>query len=103
MPERRITLSGRAALFPQNIGVGERTLEIWVVDGATGQRKGERPAPRSTSPGRRVGPVRGLRSRQALRVRPASTREQITHHLYYEPFTRSDHLVRLLTSSPAAG
>ena len=42
-PEHRITLSGRAALFPQNVGVGERTLEVWAVHGVDGAAEG--PAP----------------------------------------------------------
>ena len=28
---------------------------------------------------------------------------QITHHIYFEPFKRSSHLVRLLTSEPGGG
>jgi len=45
-PERWITLSGRAQLFPQNTGVGDRTLEVWEVSGRTGQRKCNRPLAR---------------------------------------------------------
>ena len=39
LPQRHITLSGRAQLFPENTGVGDRTLQIWEVKGSTGQRK----------------------------------------------------------------
>jgi Lipase C-terminal domain len=48
------------------------------------------------------GPVRGLRSGKRYEfalLLPGST----VHHLYYEPFKRSDHLVRLLTSQPGGG
>ena len=99
----RITLSGRAALFPQNVGVGERTLEIWAVHGATGQRKGRHPvATLDIADDGSWGPVRGLSSGKHYEfalVDPG----QITHHIYFEPFKRSSHLVRLLTSEPGGG
>ena len=101
--QHRITLSGRAALFPQNVGVGERSLEIWAVHGASGQRKGKRPvATLDIADDGSWGPVRGLRSGRHYEfalVDPG----QITHHIYFEPFKRSSHLVRLLTSEPGGG
>jgi pimeloyl-ACP methyl ester carboxylesterase len=103
VPESRITLSGRAVLFPQNSGVGDRTLQIWEVDGDTGQRKRSRPlATLDIADDGSWGPVRGLKRGRhyefALLLEGGNT-----HHLYFEPFQRSDHLVRLLTSEPGAG
>jgi pimeloyl-ACP methyl ester carboxylesterase len=99
--ERRITLSGRAQLFPQNVGVGERTLELWRVSARTGQRRW-RVARLDIAEDGSWGPVRGLRAGAsyefALLAEGANT-----HHIYPEPFERSDHLVRLLTSEPDAG
>jgi hypothetical protein len=101
--ERCITLEGRAQLFPQNTGVGDRTLQIWEVKGSTGQRKHKHPvATLDIADDGSWGPVHGLRSGvhyEFALLQPG----QITHHLYFEPFVRSDHLVRLLTSEPNGG
>ena len=100
-PQRYITLEGRAQLFPQNTGVGDRTLQIWEVKGSTGQRK-RRVATVDVAADGAWGPVRGLKSGRhyefALLLAGSST-----HHIYFEPFARSDHLVRLLTSEPNGG
>ena len=102
-PERWITLSGRAQLFPQNTGVGDRTLEVWKVSGRTGQRRGNRPLARvDIADDGSWGPVRGIRA--GAHYEFALLKEgQNTHHLYFEPFVRSSHLVRLLTSEPNGG
>ena len=99
--QRHITLSGRAQLFPENVGVGDRTLQIWQVKGSTGQRK-RRVATRDIAADGAWGPVRGLKAGRHYEfalLQPGAS----THHIYFEPFTRSDHLVRLLTSQPNAG
>jgi pimeloyl-ACP methyl ester carboxylesterase len=102
--ERRITLSGRAQLFPENVGVGERTLEIWRVDGDTGQRKGDDPvATLDIADDGSWGPVHGLRSGRHYEFALLDPTSSLVHHLYFEPFKRSDHLVRLLTSTPTGG
>jgi pimeloyl-ACP methyl ester carboxylesterase len=104
VPERWITLSGRAALFPENVGVGERTLEIWRVDGRTGQRKGHEPvATLDIAEDGSWGPVRGLRRGKHYEFALIDPSSPLVHHLYFEPFKRSDHLVRLLTSTPTGG
>jgi pimeloyl-ACP methyl ester carboxylesterase len=101
VPQRHITLEGRAQLFPENTGVGDRTLQIWEVKASTGQRK-RRVATLDVAADGSWGPVRGLKSGRRYEfalLLPGST----THHIYFEPFVRSDHLVRLLTSQPGAG
>lgn len=99
--EKWITLSGRAQLFPENVGVGDRTLEIWELKRRSGKRK-KRVATIDVADDGSWGPVRGLRSGRRYEfalLLPGST----VHHLYFEPFVRSDHLVRLLTSQPGGG
>jgi pimeloyl-ACP methyl ester carboxylesterase len=100
-PQRHITLSGRAQLFPENTGVGDRTLQIWEVKSSTGQRK-RKVATVDIAADGAWGPVRGLkfgrRYEFALLLAGSST-----HHIYSEPLVRSDHLVRLLTSQPNGG
>lgn len=93
-----ITIAGRLLNFPVNRALpGPVTLEVWEVDGATGQRVGDKPVA-STSVGESAnwGPfeVQAGRHYEFAVLRPGSP----THHHYYEPFVRSDHLVRLLES-----
>ena len=52
-------------------------------------------------PRRSWGPVRRLKS--GRRYEFALSRTTGVHHIYSEPFLRSDYLVRLLTSEPGAG
>jgi pimeloyl-ACP methyl ester carboxylesterase len=95
---RSIEVSGRAVIFPQNTGVQDRTLEVWEVRGSTGQRKRKRPlAVQALAGDGSWGPFKLKRGRHYEFVLVPNA-EGRTHHLYYEPFVRSDHLVRLLTS-----
>jgi pimeloyl-ACP methyl ester carboxylesterase len=93
-----ITVAGRALLFPQNRALPAGvTLEVWQVDAATGQRTGATPVARvALGESGDFGPVRvepGTRYKFVL-LRPGIA----TLHYYYEPFVRSDHLLRLLYS-----
>lgn len=101
--QRRITLSGRAQLFPQNTVAEGVKLRIWEVAAGSGRHTTKRPI---AKPALREdgswGPVRGLRSGRHYEFTLTRGDGQ-THHFYYEPFPRSDHLVRLLTSLPNAG
>jgi pimeloyl-ACP methyl ester carboxylesterase len=103
VPEHgRITISGRAAIFPQNIGVpAGTTLAIWRVDGRTGRRIGGHPVatPALASDGS-WGPVPIIAGKH---YEFALKQDGQTHHFYYEPFLRSDDLVRLLTQVPGTG
>ena len=94
IPELFQRISGRATNFPANTGLDGATLEVWLVDGDTGERVGA--APRDTfaiGPDGNWGPFKawfGLHYELAL-VREG----EVTINYYYEPFLRSDHLVRL--------
>jgi pimeloyl-ACP methyl ester carboxylesterase len=98
-----IVLSGRAVFFPQNVGAEGATLEIWRVKAATGERLGQRP--RATFAIDAEGAWGPFHALSGHHYEFALTREDtvVTHHLYYEPFLRSDHLIRLLTSPPNGG
>jgi pimeloyl-ACP methyl ester carboxylesterase len=90
----RITIAGRAVLFPQNRGVSATGLEVWRIDHATGHRIGSEPVAR-TVVGANGGwgpvPIQAGRYYEFALVRPGVA----TLHYYYEPFLRSDHLIRL--------
>src|SRR3954447_24895447 len=91
-----IELAGRVLNFPQNNGLSGATIQLWPVD-ANGKRIGSAPAhsktvddsgdfgPFSAEPGRRY---------EFTIVRAGIP----DHHLYYEPFVRSDYAIRLLES-----
>jgi pimeloyl-ACP methyl ester carboxylesterase len=97
----RISIAGKFLLFPQNRGVDGSTLRIWEVNAATGQRTSSSPvATVAIGANGRWGPL------------PAETGKHYEfetirvgfppHHHYYEPFVRSDHLIRLLESDALA-
>jgi pimeloyl-ACP methyl ester carboxylesterase len=98
----RIELAGRAVYFPQNEGVQDRTLEIWRVDGDTGERIRSKPeAVYSISGDGAWGP---FKARRGAHYEMALVREgTFTHHFYFEPFIRSDYLIRLQTEEPGVG
>ena len=93
----KITLAGKALLFPNNTGLSGATVEVWPIDDATGQRSRTMPiATYQIDSSGDFGPLAveaGRRYEFAL-IRPGVQ----VHHFYYEPFLRSDHLIRLLES-----
>ncbi|HSJ18377.1 MAG TPA: alpha/beta fold hydrolase, partial [Solirubrobacterales bacterium] len=101
--KKKVTVAGRAVIFPQNTGVPAGTeLEVWKLNGASGERKGNRPVEEpDLSASGAWGPLklkRGKRYEFALYRADGSV-----HHLYPEPFLRNDRLVRLLSSIPGEG
>jgi pimeloyl-ACP methyl ester carboxylesterase len=99
LPERpdRVRLSGRVQNFPANTPFPGVTLEIWSVDPATGARRG-RPRPVEIDEQGFWGPVRVNGDRH---YEFAVTRaDGLVQHFYYEPFPRSDHMVRLNMAPP---
>jgi len=102
-PPGLVRLAGRAVFFPQNIGVGDATIEIWEVDGDTGFRKHKKPEATYTVSGSGYydgawGPFKanGRKYYEIVIVREGFR----PHHFYFEPFMRSDYLIRLNTSPP---
>lgn len=98
----RIELAGRALLFPLNIGAPGASVEIWKVNRDTGARIGDNPAAvYAVDADGNWGPFRAKMG-QAYEFN--IVREgQSDHPYYYEPFIRSDYLIRLLTSGPEGG
>jgi len=102
-PPGQVRLAGRAVFFPQNIGVGDATVEIWEVDGVTGFRINEEPEAIYTLSGSGYydgawGPfeANGLKYYEMVILREGFR----PHHFYFEPFMGSDYLIRLNTSPP---
>lgn len=101
-------ISGRAVLFPQNVGVGESALVVlWLLDPATGQRAKNffgfafpvgfsavdatgGFGPLQVEPGRQY---------ELTLARPGA----VPHRFFFEPFLRRDNLVRLNTGVPGQG
>ena len=98
----RTTISGRAVLFPSNVGVKDVTLEIYLVDPRTGQRITKRPLVKQALSGDgSFGPypAAGGASYEMALTRATGP----THHFYTQPIRRTDRLIRLLTSEPGTG
>lgn len=98
----RVDVSGRAVLFPSNVGVDGATLEVHRVSALTGRRTGHRPvATYSLSGDGAFGPFKAdpKASYEFALLWPDGP----THHFYRQPFRRSNSLVRLLTSVPGTG
>lgn len=107
-PPGRVTIAGRAVIFPENLGFDGAVVELWRVDPATGHRIGSRP--RTTfdiDASGDFGPVRvnGARHYELAVRRPptAAVPFETVHHFYFEPFSRSDHFVRLNSSRAGLG
>lgn len=99
----RIELAGRAVLFPSNAGAEGAILRVYQVDPRTGARVGRGPvATQTLGADGAFGPIRakGWASYEFELRRADSTN---AHHLYFQPFRRTDRLVRLLTSLPNTG
>ena len=97
VPQRgAIQLAGRVLNFPQNNGLSGATVQLWPVD-ANGKRIGASPL-HSVTVGD-SGDFGPLSAQSGQRYEFALVRSGFpTHHLYYEPFPRSDYAIRLLES-----
>jgi pimeloyl-ACP methyl ester carboxylesterase len=98
---RFVSVAGRAVLFPQNAGATNATLKVWKVKPSTGRHLGKVAATKQLTGDGAWGPFR--LERGAHYEFAISRPESGVHHLYYEPFRRDDHLVRLLTAEPDTG
>ncbi len=98
---RCLRVAGRTCLFPQNIGADGAVLEIYEVSGASGQRLHRRPEAVFT-----IGADGNWGPFKAQAGKPYEfviVREGQNHHIYKEPFIRSDYFVRLQTSPVGGG
>jgi pimeloyl-ACP methyl ester carboxylesterase len=94
IPEIRPRVSGRVTNFPQNTGLDGATLAVWVVDGDTGERVFDHPQETfAIGLDGTFGPFKGwFGVHYELEVtRPG----EVAVNYFYEPFLRSDGLVRL--------
>jgi hypothetical protein len=91
-----IQLAGRVLNFPQNNGLSGATVQLWPVDG-NGKRIGSTPL-HSVTVGD-SGDFGPFSAKSGQRYEFALVRSGLPeHHLYYEPFPRSDYAIRLLES-----
>lgn len=99
VPERpgKVTVAGRAAIFPANIGNEGARVEIYRIDAATGARKSDDPRHAVTvGADGSFGPFKvNGKKRYEFAVSMPGER---TGHYYLEPFERDDRFVRLLTA-----
>lgn len=98
-PPGRVKISGRVLNYPANTGLAGATLQVWKVNRFTGKRVHFRPqAEFNVGEDGNFGPVRvsSTQRYELTVIRPQGG----TQHFYYEPFLRSDHLIRLNLSPP---
>jgi pimeloyl-ACP methyl ester carboxylesterase len=102
-PRGQIRLSGRALIYRENTPVTGTNVEIYKVDGDTGfriQEKAEAIYPIGENGN--FGPFKAKKGEYYEFVIVHQGENQ-NHHFYYEPFIRSDHLIRLITSPEPDG
>ena len=95
-----VQLSGRAVLFPSNVGAGGMGLTVYAID-ATGRRTGQPVATFVLGADGSFGPFTADPSaRYEFALDQGSGQ---TQHHYHQPFQRTDRLIRLLTNRPGEG
>jgi hypothetical protein len=101
-PPGLVQVSGRATIFPVNVGAAGSTLQVFRVDSRTGTRIDDEPL--ATYPIDAIGDWGPLKVNGQKHYEFALTRtDGSVHHFYYEPFHRSNHFLRLQTSVPNTG
>jgi pimeloyl-ACP methyl ester carboxylesterase len=101
-PPGQVEIAGRALNYPDNTGIEGATLQLWEVNSATGVRKFSAPdaevvldATGNFGPW----PVNGQQSYEINVIRQFGIGGD-QRHFYYEPFVRSDYLLRLNNAPP---
>jgi pimeloyl-ACP methyl ester carboxylesterase len=95
-----VELSGRAVNFPANTGRAGATLDVWEIDPDTGARLADEPhASFELGADGAFGPFTADHGAHYEWVLSAPDTD-VQHHLYLQPYLRSSHLVRLLSSPP---
>jgi hypothetical protein len=98
-PPGKVTVAGRALIFPNNTGREGARVEVYRIDPATGARISNTPRHAVTvGADGSFGPLQ-INGRQHYEFAVVEAGQR-TAHYYPEPFERSDHFVRLL-SAPA--
>jgi pimeloyl-ACP methyl ester carboxylesterase len=94
-PPGQVSISGQVNFFPSNEGIAGALLEIWEVDAATGLRTEDEPvATRLIGASGDWGPIDEVKGGRHYEF--AVLREgEVDLDFFYEPFLRSDHLIRL--------
>lgn len=96
-----IQLSGKVVLFPSNAGATGMSVTVYEVSTTTGQRTSGAVASSSISGDGSFGP---FNANPAARYEFAiSQGSGQTQHQYFQPFQRTDRLIRLLTNRPGEG
>ena len=94
VPQFLSRISGRVVMFPENFGLDGATLEIWWVDGDTGERIGDDPqATFAIGPDGNFGPFLAWYGAHYEFVSIREGAKELNY--FFEPFLRSDHLVRV--------
>jgi hypothetical protein len=100
-PPGKVTVAGRALIFPQNTPREGAVVEVYRIHPATGARVSSAPVHAvAVGPDGAFGPLR-LNGRKHYEFAVVESGER-TSHYYPEPFERSDHFVRLLTAPALA-
>jgi len=102
VPQRKpVVISGRAVNFPANTGRDGTTLQIWELEGDSGERAGTTPIyEKVLGPDGDFGPVT-LDSRklyEKVLFSPGGT----SQHIYAQRYPRSSTLARILSGAPDA-
>jgi hypothetical protein len=101
----KVRVAGRALLFPENLGYGGSTVEVWEIEEATGQRLLTEPlASFVIGESGDFGPVELSSERlyEFALLRPGTAKfpEPTVHHFYSAPYIHDNYFLRLLSSYP---
>jgi hypothetical protein len=97
-PPGQVDIGGRVVFFPENNAAEGTTLQLWEVDGDTGHRIAAVPKKvMKIGADGEFGPinVNGMKHYEFTLIR---TDVDYTTHYYFQPFIRSDYLIRLLVA-----
>jgi len=95
-----VEISGRAVNFPVNTGRAGATLAVWPVDPATGARVGDEPLTEVVLDDDGGFEAVEIEAGAHYEFALSAPDSEVVHHLYPQPYLRSSHLVRLLSSPP---
>ena len=98
VPEKpgKVTVRGRALVFPNNVGIEGSTLRVFELDDETGQRARNKPVyEKPIDAGGNFGPIK-VNGRRHYEFEVSGGASVI--HNYPEPFERDDHFYRVLTA-----